>query len=63
METPCIKVCVIDSATQLCTGCGRTLAEIARWSQLGEAERGRIMAELPGRLRAQPEPNLAREAR
>ena len=50
MDSPCIKVCAIDPGTDLCTGCGRTLAEIARWSQLGGAERRRIMAELPARL-------------
>jgi uncharacterized protein len=50
METPCIKVCVIDPGTNACTGCGRTLAEIAGWSQLGDAGRRRVMAELPARL-------------
>jgi predicted Fe-S protein YdhL (DUF1289 family) len=49
--TPCIKVCVIDPASGLCTGCGRTLAEIATWGGLEHAERRRIMAELPGRRR------------
>ena len=32
----------------MCLGCGRTLDEIARWIAMSEAERGRIMAELPG---------------
>ena len=50
METPCIKICVIEPGTQLCTGCGRTLAEIARWSQLEAAERRCIMTQLPSRL-------------
>lgn len=50
-STPCIKVCVIDPQTRLCEGCGRTLAEIAQWSQLSEAERLAIMAKLPERLR------------
>ena len=49
VSTPCIQVCVIDKPTGLCLGCGRTLAEIARWSALTETERKRIMAELPGR--------------
>jgi predicted Fe-S protein YdhL (DUF1289 family) len=49
-STPCIKVCVIDPRTGLCEGCGRTLTEIAHWSQLGEAERLAIMAGLPERL-------------
>jgi len=50
MLSPCIKVCVI--ATGLCSGCGRTLDEIARWGSMGEAERARIMALLPTRLKA-----------
>jgi len=49
-STPCIKVCVIDPVSKLCEGCGRTLAEIAQWGRLGEAERRAIMALLPERL-------------
>lgn len=49
-STPCIKVCVIDPVSKLCEGCGRTLAEIARWGRLSEAERLAIMAVLPKRL-------------
>jgi uncharacterized protein len=49
MLSPCIKVCTIEVATGLCAGCARTLAEIAAWSSLGEAERARIMRALPGR--------------
>ena len=49
IATPCIKVCVVDGASSLCLGCYRTLAEIARWSRLSDAEREAVMAELPGR--------------
>lgn len=49
METPCIKVCVIEHATGLCVGCRRTRDEIARWIELGAMARRRIMAELPFR--------------
>jgi predicted Fe-S protein YdhL (DUF1289 family) len=59
MLSPCIKVCTIEAATGLCVGCARTLAEIAAWSGLGEAERARIMAELPARrCRAGPRLNV-----
>lgn len=51
MESPCIKVCVIDPGTGLCTGCARTLAEIAAWAGLNLAERRRIMGELESRRR------------
>jgi uncharacterized protein len=49
MESPCIKVCVIDVHTNVCSGCYRSLAEIAQWTQLSAAERQRITASLPAR--------------
>jgi len=49
-STPCIKICVIDPASKLCEGCGRTLQQIAQWGRLSEAERLAIMARLPDRL-------------
>ncbi len=50
IETPCIKVCVVDPASRLCRGCGRTLDEIGRWIVMTDGERRRVMAELPRRL-------------
>jgi uncharacterized protein len=50
LSTPCIKVCAVSGLSGLCIGCGRTLAEIASWGGLDEAERQAIMAELPARL-------------
>ena len=47
MDTPCVKICTLDHGSGVCLGCGRTIEEIARWSGMGEAERARIMAELP----------------
>jgi predicted Fe-S protein YdhL (DUF1289 family) len=52
IQSPCNKICTIDPATDLCVGCGRTLDEIARWSSLTDAERARIMVELPRRVAA-----------
>ncbi|MGQ0456720.1 MAG: DUF1289 domain-containing protein [Hyphomicrobium sp.] len=51
METPCIKICVMDDAAGLCAGCGRTRAEIAGWTAFSDAERRRIITELPARLK------------
>jgi predicted Fe-S protein YdhL (DUF1289 family) len=42
-------VCAVDAALGLCLGCRRTLAEIAGWSRFTDAERARILAELPAR--------------
>ena len=49
-SSPCIRICVIDPASKLCEGCGRTLQEIAQWSRLTETERLSIMATLEERL-------------
>jgi predicted Fe-S protein YdhL (DUF1289 family) len=49
-ETPCIAVCMMDPRTNLCLGCGRTLAEIARWHRMDNPERLTVMAELPIRM-------------
>ena len=56
METPCINICAIDQATRLCAGCYRSIDEIARWRSYPDAERARIMAELPAR---RPDAQLA----
>ena len=50
METPCEKICIVDQASGLCRGCGRSLDEIASWTAYSDGERARIMDELPGRL-------------
>jgi uncharacterized protein len=49
IETPCIKVCIMDAASGLCAGCGRTLDEIARWGAMSAAERSAILVQLPQR--------------
>jgi uncharacterized protein len=51
IESPCINVCHMSPRLGVCTGCCRTLDEIARWSDMGQAERARVMAALPGRRR------------
>jgi len=50
IETPCTKVCIVEHHSGLCLGCARTLNEVANWSAYTDAERSRIMAELPRRL-------------
>lgn len=50
IETPCIKVCVIDPETGFCVGCGRTRAEIGGWLGMSSAERRQIMTTLPERV-------------
>ena len=50
IASPCNKVCAIDPDSGLCRGCGRNLVEVAGWIGFSDAERSRIMAELPQRL-------------
>lgn len=52
IQTPCVNFCALNQATGLCTGCGRTLAEIATWSSLSDGERDAIMRVLPTRMDA-----------
>jgi len=52
IESPCVKICALDSREGLCLGCGRTIDEISRWTAMNDFERRRIMDELPGRLAA-----------
>ena len=55
-SSPCTKICVLDAATGLCEGCGRTREEIGLWGSLSEPQRLALMAALPERLRrAYPE--------
>lgn len=50
--SPCIKLCTLDPAAGICTGCGRTLDEIGRWLTFTDSERRAIMAALSARLEA-----------
>jgi uncharacterized protein len=50
IETPCVKICVVEPETGICIGCGRTRMEIAGWIAMDPVERRNIMAALPGRV-------------
>jgi predicted Fe-S protein YdhL (DUF1289 family) len=52
ITAPCIKVCAMERSRGWCLGCGRTGREIARWWNIGEAERAAVRADLPKRLAA-----------
>lgn len=49
IETPCVRLCVIDPETRLCEGCRRSLDEIAAWGRMTPEQRRAIMDALPGR--------------
>ena len=49
VASPCISVCVLDVTGRFCTGCLRTLDEIASWGTLDVTSKRRILAELSAR--------------
>ncbi|MGI9369499.1 MAG: DUF1289 domain-containing protein [Ruegeria sp.] len=49
VESPCIQICVMHPAERICTGCYRTIDEIARWSKMDSSERAEIMQDLAAR--------------
>lgn len=59
VESPCVEVCRMDPAMEVCAGCWRTLDEIARWRDMGDAERESVLAAVAVRHGAQsgPRPN------
>ena len=52
IESPCVNICTLDTRSGLCLGCGRSISEIAHWTDMSGAERARVMRELPARLAA-----------
>ena len=58
MKSPCINICQIDTKSGLCTGCLRTLDEIASWASYSEAKRNQILAELANRPQPTTEPGV-----
>ncbi len=54
MPSPCIDVCIMSAplgvdGMSLCTGCGRTLHEIAAWSALDDDSKRAVWRALPER--------------
>jgi len=54
IESPCNRICTLDPVSGLCLGCGRSLDEIARWTQMTDAERARVAAALDRRSASRP---------
>jgi uncharacterized protein len=49
IASPCIKICEMDTQSKLCTGCFRTIDEIAYWSTMGNLARDKVMREIEAR--------------
>ncbi|MEM7635866.1 MAG: DUF1289 domain-containing protein [Pseudomonadota bacterium] len=50
IQSPCIKLCVMEPDSGFCMGCGRTRDEIASWISLTPSERETVTATLEQRL-------------
>jgi predicted Fe-S protein YdhL (DUF1289 family) len=49
VPSPCTGICRIDSAKRWCTGCKRTLEEIADWPMLTPAQKRAVLLTLDRR--------------
>ena len=54
VPSPCKNICVMDEASGHCSGCGRSLDEIALWSVLDDDDKRAVWALLPARLAQLP---------
>lgn len=48
VPSPCVAICRLDEGN-ICTGCGRSLDEIARWRSMTDQQRGTVLARLAAR--------------
>ena len=51
LVSPCIAICELDSASQVCVGCGRTTDEIALWRCADDTIKTTILASAEQRLK------------
>jgi uncharacterized protein len=49
VASPCISVCVMDASSGYCTGCLRTIDEIAAWGQADEAFKSQVLQRIAER--------------
>jgi len=52
VESPCKLICTLDLASSICTGCGRTREDIARWLHYSKAQRAFANIEAAKRMKA-----------
>lgn len=54
LASPCIRNCCLDESN-VCMGCGRTLAEIVAWGTANDADKAAILARSRERSRQRAE--------
>jgi hypothetical protein len=42
VKSPCVQICILDEAIGWCIGCGRTRAEIWKWTRCSDDEKREI---------------------
>ncbi len=50
IQSPCVKLCVMEPDSGFCMGCGRTRDEIASWISLSPDAREKVTQQLDQRL-------------
>jgi predicted Fe-S protein YdhL (DUF1289 family) len=64
VPSPCLSVCRMDSASQWCEGCFRTLDEIAAWGRLSDDAKREVWQAIGQRVeKAALTPALSQRAR
>ncbi|WP_422346063.1 DUF1289 domain-containing protein [Parasphingorhabdus sp.] len=49
--SPCKDICALDARASVCTGCGRTIAEIAEWGSATASRQHEIVRRSSVRMR------------
>lgn len=49
-DSPCVGICAVNPQTQLCSGCFRSLDEIAQWWNYAPAQKRAVLLETEQRL-------------
>ena len=57
IESPCVRVCIIDGTRDICRGCYRTLGEISKWSSYTLAQKLAVLEDLAQRKARTPFPH------
>ena len=59
VPSPCVRICVVDGARDICRGCYRTLEEISKWASYSSEQKFALLEELAQRKARHPFPHHA----
>lgn len=62
VASPCIDVCRIDARSGWCEGCQRSLAEIAAWGTMADAQKRAVLGQLAQRRAAMRPARAAKDS-